>query len=133
MVDRYVQIALIVGAVAVVLIIASKFAQWKRGVLPPRTVKKMRTLIKQAAHYASLAEQDQNPTYALLHANTALNYFTVAQTLISEQELRKLSGINTEQMKNYLLWQQEAALAKLSGQCPVVQPRDGLYPVSVSK
>jgi len=131
--DRYVRIALIIAAVAVVLVVVSKLNQWRRGVLPPRTVKKMRTLVKQAAHYASLSEQDQNPSYALLHANTALNYFTVAQMLISEAELRKLSGINIEQMKNYLLWQQEAALAKLGRQCPAAQPRDGAYAISVGK
>jgi hypothetical protein len=132
-VNRYVRVALIVAAIAVVFVVVSKLNHWRKGVLPPRTVKKMRTLIKQAAHYASLSEQDQNPSYALLHSNTALNYFTVAQMLISERELQKLSGINTDQMKNYLLWQQEAALAKLSKQCPVSQPRDGLYPVSISK
>lgn len=131
--NQYVRIALLVAALAVIFIAVSKFSQWRRGVLPPRTAKKMRTLVKQAAHYASLSEQDQNPSYALLHANTALNYFAVAQMLISEAELQKLTGINTEQMKNHLIWLQEAALAKLSGQCPSSQPRDNMYPVSVHK
>jgi hypothetical protein len=131
--NQYVRIALIVAAIAVIFIVVSKFSQWRRGVLPPRTVKKMRTLVKQAAHYASLSEQDTNPSYSLLHANTALNYFTVAQMLISENELQKLSGINTEQMKSHLLWLQEAALAKLSRQCPGSQPRDHMYPVSVNR
>lgn len=131
--NQYVKIGILVAVLALLFIAISKFSQWRRGVLPPRTVKKMRTLIKQSAHYASLSEQDSNPSYALLHANTALNYFTVAQMLISENELQKLSGIQTEQMKNHLLWLQEAALAKLGRSCPNSQPRDGMYPVSVYK
>lgn len=133
MMNTYVKLALVVTGIAVLLIVVSKWNHWRRGVLPPRTAKKMRTLLKQAAHYASLSEQDQNPTYSLLHSNTALNYLSVAQMLISDSELKKLSGIDIEQMHAYLLWQQEYSLSKLASQCPGGKPTDHLFPVSISK
>lgn len=133
MMNSYVKLALIVAGIAVVLVAVSKWNHWRKGVLPPKTAKKMRTLLKQAAHYGSLAEQDQNPVYSLLHANTALNYLSVAKVMVSDSELKKLSGIDIEQMNAYLLWQQEYSLSKLSNQCPSGKPADRLFPVSISK
>jgi hypothetical protein len=130
---KYLRLVAIVLLLAVMLIVASKINQWKKGVFPPQTLKRIRTLVKQSAHYASLAEQDTNPVYSLLHANTALNYFATVEALVSAKDLQRITGVNADEMQQYLLWQQEKALQQLNKTCPTGQPRDKMYPVSVSK
>ena len=131
--SKYIAVVGIVVLVAVLVILASKMNQWRKGSLPAPQLKKLRTVIKQSAHYASLAEQDDNPVYSLMHANTALNYFALVEALTSASDIKRLSGVDASEMTQYLLWQQEKALGQLSRTCPTGQPKDAMYKVSVSK
>ena len=130
---KYLRLVAIVLLVALILVAASKLNQWKRGVFSPQTLKRIRTLVKQSAHYASLSEQDTSPVYALMHANTALNLFSVAQALVSEKDLKRIAGVNAEEMSQYLQWQQETALVRLARTCPSSKPNDNMYSVAVSR
>ena len=130
---KYLRLVAIVLLVALILVAASKVNQWKRGVFSPQTLKRIRTLVKQSAYYASLAEQDKSPVYALMHANTALNLFSVAQALVSDKDLKRIAGVNAEEMAQYLQWQQETALVRLAQACPSITPTDNMYSVAVSR
>lgn len=129
---KYVKTGVFAIVLIIILVLASKVNQNKKNVYPPSAIKKLRTMVKQSAQYASLSEQDANPIYSFMHANTALNYFMVVQSFLNDNEIQKITGVYPQEMLNHIQWLQERSLANLSKSCPIVSPSDEMHKNVVS-
>lgn len=111
---KYLTVVALVIILILIFSVGSKINQNKKNIYPPNAIKKFRTMIKQSAQYASMSEQDKDPVYSFMHANSALNYFMVVRSFLSDKEIKKISGINSDEMQNYLQWLQEKSLSQIS-------------------
>lgn len=89
-------------------------------------------LVRQAARWATAANQDENPMIAVLHANYGAGYLWALQDIATADEIEAATGINWKRFRASILAAQDAAARKLAKACPGYAPRDS-YLARVAK
>lgn len=113
-----------VGVIVVTLALAllSKVNEKETRRYSPRFVRNLRTLVGQAAQWSTVAEQDHNPVLALMHVNTALAQGNVARRLVPHGEVRRLTGVDIDELIYALEQEQQNAMRRINQGCPSLQP-----------
>lgn len=115
---RYGVIVLLVILVIVLL------AKWvnSRQAYSGDMVRQIRHVLSESSRWQAMCNQDQNVAYALMHANYAVAYSNVARLIMSDENIRKSTGVNMQEFVMQLNGTQQKCLQALSQMCPAVQP-----------
>lgn len=84
---------------------------------------KLRTLVKEAARWSAVAEQDTNGMLRVLHTTYAVAYLNASRNFADDKELEKLSGVRVGELQAQVQAQQQAAIQKVGAACPGVVPQ----------
>ena len=106
----------VLGVLAVSLISNWVLSRSKR--YPSHVVARVKTLVKDAAKWAAVAQQDQNPLMGLVHATYAMAYINVAREMFSAKDLQTLCGIDTDELYTMINHTQEQTAQQVGTQCP---------------
>lgn len=77
-------------------------------------------LVRNAADWASTAEQDANPVAAVAHASAAGAYLDAALRLENKSSLRRGCGIDIEELRDTIRSVQAASAKTLAASCPTI-------------
>lgn len=80
-------------------------------------------LVNQAVKWASMANQDSNPVYAMRHTNYANAYLIAARTLVPDSGLEQATGRDIHSLEASLRKLQSECVAVLSKTCPKTLPK----------
>ncbi len=89
-------------------------------------VATINTLLRQAARYATAAEQDLNPLIAVLHANYGAAYIFALKSVSTDQEVLEATGEDVNRVTGLVLAIQDQAMQKLAKICPQAAPQGQL-------
>lgn len=81
-----------------------------------------RALIKEAAQWSTIAQQDSNPLLALMHATYGMAYLNVARRLHTDRDIEAASNLRVEEFSATLQSNQQTAVQKLLTLCPMSTP-----------
>lgn len=118
----------IVIVVVVVVIVAVTAWASNRKAASVEVERCTRSIIREAVHQKSLCEQDQNPAYALMHANYAMAYISAARQLMSDWDIQRSTNIDIKEFAKQSGNTQQQALMRLGDVCPHAQS-DNQYSV----
>lgn len=95
----------------------------------PENIKK---LIKQAARFATTAQQDASPLKSVLHANYAAAYLFAAKDIASVREIHNATGIDVKKFEEHIANVQEMVTDKVVKKCPEFVGEVDLYLSSIA-
>ena len=81
-----------------------------------------RALIKEAAQWSTIAQQDANPLLAVMHATYGTAYLNVARRLNTDADIEQATNVRVEEFSSTLQANQQAAVQKLLTLCPMSTP-----------
>lgn len=86
------------------------------------TALSTKALIREAAQWSTIAQQDSNPLLALMHATYGMAYLNVARRLHTDSDIEAASNVRVEEFSATLQSNQQAAVQKLLTLCPMSTP-----------
>lgn len=86
----------------------------------------LQTLARQAARWATAAQQDQNPLIRVLHANYAMAYVTALRQIAHDQLISAETGIDPRWLETEIGKIQDSAVRALAKTIPHMMPRGPL-------
>jgi len=84
--------------------------------------KMLKILTRQAARWATAANQDKNAMIAVLHANYGAAYLFAIKDIATAAQIRAATGIDPARFEEQILAAQDAATRKMAGLCPKYAP-----------
>jgi hypothetical protein len=81
-----------------------------------------RALIREAAQWSTIAQQDSNPMLAVIHASFGQAYLNVARRLHTDAEIEAVGSVKVEEFSATLHANQQQAVQKLLAMCPMSSP-----------
>lgn len=84
-------------------------------------------LIKKSAKWATIAQQDDAPIMAVLHANYAVGYLWALKDIAKPDAINKAAGINIIQFEEHILNVQDMVTKKVIKKCPEFEGDIDLY------
>ena len=81
-------------------------------------------LIRQTSRWSTAADQDTNPYIANLHSTYALGYLMALRELYSDEEIKKLNGVDVRILENEITKIMDISIMKLAEICPEGQPKN---------
>ena len=75
-------------------------------------------LVRQAARYATAAQQDKSPVIAVLHANYAAAYLYALKDIASESQIHNATGIDVRKFTERVVNVQDMGTKKTTESCP---------------
>lgn len=119
-----------IGIVLVILAlgIVSKFTDSEGKRYSPKFINHIRSLVRYASQWSTIAKQDENALLSLLHINTALSYARIARRLVPSKEIEKIANVNLDELIYLLEEEQLEAMQKVNQLAPELQP-DGVFAV----
>ena len=75
-------------------------------------------LVRQAARYATAAQQDKSPVIAVLHANYAAAYLYALKDIASESQIHNATGIHVRKFTEHIINVQAMVTKKTTETCP---------------
>lgn len=91
------------------------------------TKKNINTLTRQAARYATAAQQDQSPIIATLHANYATGYLNALKDIATPRQIHQNTGIDVKKFEEHILNVQDMVSKKVVQACPEFAGEVDLY------
>jgi hypothetical protein len=88
----------------------------------PKVSKELVTLVKTAARWSAVSEQDSNHMLKLLHATYASAYINAARALASDADLERVSKVRIDELYSQVSAQQQAAIQKVGALAPSLMP-----------
>ena len=88
----------------------------------PKVAKELVTLVKTAARWSAVSDQDSNPMLKLLHATYASAYINAARSLASDADLERVSKVRIDELFSQVGSQQQAAIQKVGTLAPSLMP-----------
>jgi len=85
-----------------------------------------RILLRQAARWTTAAEQDEAPSIAVLHANYGVAWIDALRSVMRDEEVKRLTGIDPWEVREIALAAQDKAALALARRCPHVVPQGPL-------
>ena len=92
-----------------------------------KTGKNIQTLTRQAARYATAAQQDQSPIIATLHANYATGYLNALKDIATPRQINQNTGIDVKKFEEHILNIQDMVSKKVVQVCPEFAGEIDLY------
>jgi hypothetical protein len=115
-----VVLGILVGLVVLSLLFGSGSTMHSSSLSDSDQVTK--SLIKEAAQWSTVAQQDSNPLLALVHSTYGTAYLNIARHLGSDDDIARSSNLNLGEFRNTLSLNQQAAMRALLAQCPMMAP-----------
>lgn len=113
----------IIGAMVLIWVI------WFRNSASDITVKK---LIKNAAKWATTAQQDESPMMAMLHANYASGYLWALKDISRPNEIKRITGVDFKLFEEHILGVQDMVTKKVIEKCPEFVGQVDLYLATIA-
>ena len=79
-------------------------------------------LVQQALQWHRTSEQDKNAMYAARHANYAVAYLSAARSMLPDQVLEQLTGVQLHDLAASLEASQRRSARLVSTACPKANP-----------
>lgn len=81
-------------------------------------------LLRQIARWAAAAQQDTNPYIQNLHATYAVGYLLALREIYSDAFIKRVSGVDVEQLNNKVTEIMDNAIQNLAKICPQGRIKD---------
>ena len=88
--------------------------------------EEIRSLARQVARWIVAAEQDAEPSIAVLHANYGVGWLDALRELATPEQVQAAVGIPFKELRTAALAAQDRAAAQLAGRCPKAVPQHRL-------
>lgn len=98
-----------------------------------RKVPPIKKLAQQSAKWGTMAQQDDSPIIAMLHANYAVGYLWALKDIASPKEIFKQTGLNLEQFEEHVVNLQSMVTKKVLKKCPELAGEVDLYLSSIAE
>lgn len=124
---KYAKYALIVIVVFVFIAALSKWTGPSADA--PSDAKfsgKMKRLVKEAARWSTVSEQDSNPMMRMLHSTYAVAYVNVARMMADDKDIEKMAHVRIDELTSQVRKRQQQAVQAIGTHCPSVVP-EGQY------
>lgn len=89
-------------------------------------------LVKQSAKWATIAQQDESPLLATLHANYSVGYLWALKDIYDNEEISKKAGIDITQFEQHILNVQDMVTKKVVKKCPEFEGDVDFYLSSIA-
>jgi len=97
-----------------------------------RKVPPIKKLAQQSAKWGTMAQQDDSPIVAMLHANYAVGYLWALKDIASPKEILKQTGLNLAQFEEHIINVQSTVTKKVLKKCPELAGEVDLYLSSIA-
>ena len=87
----------------------------------------MDKMVKQAAKYAIMAQQDLSPVMSVRHGNYAAAYLHALKDIASETQIHNATGIDVKKFKEHIFNVQEMTTKKTVDQFPDFAGQADMY------
>ena len=117
-------LAATVALAAVVGLAMLSKASVRRGgkTLTPKVSQDLSKIIKEAARWSAVSDQDANDLLKLVHATYAVAYVNAARALAQDEELERAAKVKVDELHAQVTAQQQAAIQKLGAKYPGMLP-----------
>ena len=93
----------------------------------------IKKLMQQSAKWATMAQQDESPIVAVLHANYAMGYLWAIKDIASPKDVNRETGINLQQFEEHVVNVQSMVTKRVIKQCPELAGEIDLYLSSIAE
>lgn len=93
----------------------------------PSLDAQVKTLVKQAAKWATTAQQDTSPYLSVMHSNYATGYLMSLKDITSPREIHRITGIDFVNFERHILNVQEMVNTRLKEKVPEFAGEVDLY------
>lgn len=111
---------MVLGAAALIALMSK--AGSSEGSAPPKLASHTKQLVKEAARYSTVSDQDTNLLVKLLHTTYASAYINTARNMASDRQLERLAGVNINELTHLIQDQQQQAVQLIGSQAPHLMP-----------
>ena len=98
-----------------------------------RKVPPIKKLVQQSAKWATMAQQDESPIIAVLHANYAVGYLWAVKDIAGSSEISRQSGVDIKQFEEHIFNVQSMVTKKILKKCPELSGDIDLYLSSIAE
>lgn len=84
-------------------------------------------LMRQSAKFATMAQQDESPMVAVLHANYAAAYLWALKDITNPREINRHTGVDLNKFEEHILNIQDMISKKVVKKCPEFAGEVDLY------
>lgn len=81
-------------------------------------------LVGEASRWHTIAQQDTNPSVALMHSAYAVAYCNAARSLMDDAEIMRTIGVHMPELAMVTGNTQQSAFQALTAACPGIAPSD---------
>ena len=90
-------------------------------------------LVKKAAKWATMAQQDTTPFVAVAHANYAHGYLQAVKDLATPKQIMSTTGVDIVKLEEHILNVQDLVNRKVIEKCPEFAGNVDLYLTAISQ
>ncbi len=102
---------LVIGlCVAILTYYYYKKREYQRSVLSKSVI--IPKLLQQSAQWVAASEQETDPLSALIHATYAVGYLSALRKIVSDPEIRAVSGVDGSEMMTAVQQVQDRAITR---------------------
>ena len=92
----------------------------------------VKVLVKQAAKWATVAQQDATPITSMLHANYASGYLWALKDIAKPKDIHRITGIDFKKFEEHITNVQSMVTKKMIKKCPELEGDVDLYLSSIA-
>ena len=118
----YARYGLLVILVVLLIAVLSRWSAKPSGKYSPQVAQSVRKMVKEAARWSTVSEQDSNAMLKLLHATYAVAYLNVARTMAGDKDIEALAKVRIDELMNKLKARHQKAIRHFSTLCPNAAP-----------
>tara|TARA_R110002072_G_scaffold139483_1_gene283132 strand:+ start:22383 stop:22763 length:381 start_codon:yes stop_codon:yes gene_type:complete len=75
-------------------------------------------LVRQAARFATAAQQDESPLVSVLHANYSAGYLWALKDIATPKQIHNATGVDIQKFEEHILNVQDMVTKKTLKKCP---------------
>ena len=75
-------------------------------------------LVRQAARFATAAQQDESPLVSVLHANYSAGYLWALKDIATPKQIHNATGVDIQKFEEHILNVQDMVTKKTTETCP---------------
>ena len=96
---------------------------------PRYTLRRIKSLLRDAVHWNATSMQDGNPLLALIHSTYAIAYLNTARHIVSDKDIERVTGVQPRELMFELQQYNDTLVKKVVTQCPALKPPGGSFAV----
>jgi len=90
--------------------------------LTPKVSRDLSKVVKEAARWSAVSDQDANDLLKLVHATYAVAYVNAARSLAQDEELERAANVKVDELHSQVTAQQQGVIQKLGAKYPGMLP-----------